>query len=139
MPERKYSREFIKNAEDELGLKAFEVQPKHKGLSKTAVQEDLQGCVYPSVTKWLRAFVDADFVITDSFHGCVFSIIFNKPFVAIGNKGRGLARFESLLKMFGLEDRLNSSQLTTEIDWESVNGKLNSYREISKNFILGNL
>lgn len=130
-----HSREFIKNAENELGLKAFEVQPKHKGLSKTAVQEDLQGCVYPSVTKWLRAFVDADFVITDSFHGCVFSIIFNKPFVAIGNKARGLARFESLLNIFDLGDRLNSSDFNTKIDWKSVNENLAEWKEFSINYL----
>lgn len=31
--------------------------------------------IKPSVEAWLRGFYDADFVITDSFHACVFSII----------------------------------------------------------------
>ena len=63
------------------------------------------------VETWLRGFYDAEFVITDSFHACVFSILFKKQFVVVGNKKRGLARFESLLKMFGLEDRLVSSHI----------------------------
>lgn len=64
--------------------------------------------IQPPVEKWLRGFFDADFVVTDSFHGCVFSIIFNKPFVAIGNVKRGLARFDSLLNLFNINDHLLS-------------------------------
>lgn len=85
----------------------------------------------PPVEQWLRSFRDAKYIVTDSFHGTVFSIIFNKPFIAIGNKERGLARFTSLLKMFGLEDRLVTSadQVTKElinkpIDWSAVNTKI---------------
>lgn len=62
--------------------------------------------IVPPVESWLRGFFDAELVVTDSFHGCVFSIIFGKPFIAIGNVNRGLSRFESLLKMFGAENRL---------------------------------
>lgn len=66
----------------------------------------IQECIQPPVEEWLRGFYDAEFVVTDSFHACVFSILFNKPFIVIGNEGRGIARFESLLKTFGLEERL---------------------------------
>ena len=62
--------------------------------------------VQPSVEQWLRGFYDAKFIITDSFHACVFSILFNKPFIVIGNEKRGLSRFKSLLKMIGQEYRL---------------------------------
>lgn len=60
----------------------------------------------PSVEFWLQQFEDAECVVTDSFHACVFSIIFGKEFIVYANKNRGLSRFTSLLKMFGLEDRL---------------------------------
>ena len=60
----------------------------------------------PTVSQWLANFADADFVVTDSFHGCVFSIIFGKPFIAIANAERGLGRFVSLLSEFGLMSRL---------------------------------
>lgn len=59
-----------------------------------------------SVAKWLAAFRDARYVITDSFHGTVFSIIFEKNFVAIGNKRRGYDRFVSLLSLFNLSERI---------------------------------
>ena len=58
------------------------------------------------VEEWLNAFFTAKMVIVDSFHGVVFSIIFNKPFWVIGNAKRGNARFSSLLKLFELDDRL---------------------------------
>lgn len=54
------------------------------------------------VEKWLKGFQDAKFVITDSFHGCIFSIIFNVPFVVLRNEQGGLARIYSLLSMFCL-------------------------------------
>ena len=62
--------------------------------------------VQPPVEQWLKDFYDAEFVITDSFHATVFSILFGKPFIVIGNKARGLSRIESLLKMLGLEEHL---------------------------------
>lgn len=98
-----------------------------------------------SPTKWLRAFIDAKIVFTDSFHGCVFSIIFNKPFWVIGNKERGNARFDSLLKIFDLENRridvneINKIDITKSIDWERVNSIKKEWQEKSFKFIKDNL
>jgi len=61
---------------------------------------------YPTVSSWLKGFDDADFVITDSFHGVVFSILFGKNFIAYANKKRGYTRFESLLRFHKMENRL---------------------------------
>ena len=78
-----------------------------------------------SIEEWLAMFRDARYLITDSFHGTAFSIIFNKPFVAIGNENRGMTRFNSLLSLFGLKERLYVSDkecdTSTNIDWEAVN------------------
>ena len=99
----------------------------------------------PTVEEWLKGFHDAEFVFTDSFHGCVFSIIFNKPFIAFGNEGRGMARFDSLLKMFGLEELLITSvdQFTPELvdraisrfSDNSIQQRLNELRKESKLFL----
>lgn len=83
---------------------------------------------------WLAGFRDAKFVLTDSFHGCVFSILFNKPFVAIGNAERGMSRFNSLLALFRLEDRLLLSRQIDDIAdrpirWEQVNRILDEERK----------
>lgn len=50
-----------------------------------------------TMAEWLSIFRDAGFIVTDSFHGTVFSIIFGKPFRCIANKARGGARFDDLL------------------------------------------
>lgn len=70
--------------------------------------------IQPSVEQWLRNFEESKFVVTDSFHACVFSIIFNIPFIVIGNKSRGMSRYESLLSTLSLEHHLIMSP--TEYD-----------------------
>lgn len=104
--------------------------------------DENSGKPMPPVEQWLKSFRDSRYVVTDSFHGTVFSIIFNKPFIAIGNKERGLARFTSLLKMFGLEDRLVTSvdDVTEElinkpIDWNAVNAKIKSEQKRSFDYL----
>lgn len=85
----------------------------------------------PSVEFWLQQFEDAEFVVTDSFHACVFSIIFGKEFIAYGNINRGLSRFTSLLRMFGLEDRLILS-FDEYIDKEIVSSITESQKKLEK-------
>ena len=105
----------------ECGMQLFSTMPKFQVENRTkwAVKHRIEDCVFPSVTSWLRGFMDAEMTVIDSFHGVVFSIIFNKPFWVIGNKKRGNARFESLLGMFGLEDRMISPDDFSAVDWQS--------------------
>ena len=131
---------IISRISKEKGLTPFYVNSKYNN-AEAPLEERIQ----QPVEKWLRAFHDAEFVITDSFHACVFSIIFNKPFIVYGNKERGFARFESLLNMFGLEDRLVSSLNETKtviekpIDWDRVNNIHKRLKEESLFFLKKNL
>ena len=99
--------------------------------------------IKPSVETWLRGFYDADFVITDSFHACVFSIIFKKQFVVVGNKERGMSRFESLLKSFGLEDRLVDAHCDVstlqQIDYDNVYNIYDKLKKSSMKYLSGSL
>lgn len=92
-----------------------------------------------SVEEWLAMFRDAKYVITDSFHGTIFSIIFKKPFISIGNRDRGMSRFYSLLKQFELEDRLSpdisTKTLLRPISWDKVNSRKNILKESSIRFL----
>lgn len=54
----------------------------------------------------MKYFINASYVISDSFHGTAFAIAFNKPFISIANMQRGLSRFETLLGKVGLMSRL---------------------------------
>jgi len=103
-------------------------------------------CIYPTISFWLSGFRDADFIVTDSFHGVAFSLIFNKPFIAIGNKDRGLARFQSILKIFNLQNRLifQFSELTddlidSEIDFLSINEIIQEQRSKATEFITNSI
>lgn len=126
------------------GLTPFHTMPSMKATNVNC-ERNIKACIFPSVTAWLRSFMDAKLVLTDSFHGCVFSIIFNKEFWIVGNKSRGLARFYSLLSLFGLEERLiDESKLeqmdwNKGIDWNFVNTKKSELRNISLDFLKKNL
>lgn len=133
---------FFKQAlERGLGLTAFEVMPRAIGMQRPDVP--IESRIYPRVTQWLRAFMDAQAVLTDSFHGCAFAILFNRPFVVIGNQRRGQARFQSLLSTFGLEERLvltgKADDITVcmkrPIDWADVNLRLSEWRTLSMDFL----
>lgn len=80
------------------------------------------------------------------FHGLLsrlrFSILFNKPFVLYVNRNRGVARFESLLKLFKIENRtlsdsngLESCPIRQSIDWKPINAKLEEMRSKSMCFL----
>lgn len=101
-----------------------------------------------SISEWLSALAEADFIVTDSFHGCVFSILFRKRFVAVGNQRRGLSRFLTLLHTFGLEDRLVLSYeefeqkrgaLMMAPDYENVHSRLAERREECLQWLRGQL
>lgn len=140
LDENKEKQEVVSCIEQTLHLKSFSVNSKYE-VADAPLEERIQ----PPVETWLRGFYDADFVITDSFHACVFSILFEKPFIVYGNKDRGMARFNSLLSIFELENRLitnseDALQVINEpIDWEIVNAKKKEWQEKSYNFLKKNL
>ena len=131
---------FVQKISEIGGLVPFRTNSKVEDYYDAPITE----CQQPPVERWLRSFYDAELVITDSFHACVFSIIFSKPFICIGNKKRGSARFESLLSMFGLEDRLVTSfddfearkeDLMKGIDYGRVYAILKEKRKESMDFL----
>lgn len=138
---------FIDKVAQENGLKVFQVLPKCQAETRTRkdVKSRIDDCVFPGVSTWLRAFMDAEMTVVDSFHGMVFSIIFNKPFWVIGNAHRGMSRFTSLLKVFHLENRLldasglDDVDLSQSIDWESVNEILKEKQKECKLLLLNSL
>ena len=66
-----------------------------------------------TVEKWLANFRDAKYVITDSYHGTVFSLIFQKLFYTFYNTYRGNARMDSLKEISGLDGRFLKEPLDT--------------------------
>lgn len=135
---------IINEAAKIKGLVPFTVMPSKR--FEEIKNYEIDQCTYPSVKKWIRAFYDADFIVTDSFHGTVFSIIFRKSFIAIANEDRGTARFKSLLDQFNLRDRLvysnkliNKDLMYSEIDYGEIDSLINSKQRESVSFIKNNI
>lgn len=82
-----------------------------------------------SVEQWLRSFDDAEYVVTNSYHGIVFALIFNKPFYLIENTTRGNARFTSLMEVFHLTAGENYT------DCKKINKKIASLKDYSIEFL----
>lgn len=87
---------------------------------------------------WLSSIYNSDIIITDSFHGCVFSILFHKDFYVMKNDFGGNTRINSLLSLFGLENRLIKKGSISEanpIDWTFVEEKLQLMRNFSLDYL----
>lgn len=139
--------DFINRLTEYSGLKKFEVMPQKRFKDGGITKQNIQEFQYPSPALWLKGFDSADFVITDSFHGTLFSILFNVPFITIGNNKRGIARFISILEMFSLSDRLITDVdcvdlkkiFSSEIDWKPINMKIEAERAKSLKFLTDSL
>ena len=111
---------------------------KSKGLKATIKSADKNATL--SVEDWLSMIANSSMVVTDSFHGTVFSILFHRDFYSIVNVARGGTRFSSLLGPLGLEHRMGDvSQFTltepSPIDWQQVDKILDKHRQDSMNFL----
>jgi hypothetical protein len=98
----------------------------------------------PPVEWWLKSIRDAEIMVTDSFHGVVFSILNNTSFVVLESGTGGSDRVTSLLDRLGIKGRyIKTSQLDDfditsldPIDWKLVNGKLDNLRNDSGQWLL---
>lgn len=104
---------YVLNLNDSVKA-AYENVAKEKKLEVKYFAADANATL--SIPEWLAMFRDASYVVTDSFHGTVFSIIFEKDFKCFYNETRGAARFESLLNLYN-------------------SGKLEEMREFSLNWL----
>lgn len=91
--------------------------------------------------EWLWLIEHADYVITNTFHGTVFSIIFQKRFAALTQKA---AKIESLLSEFELRDRMCTGReletiLKSQIDFNKVNQIKKVRIKQSQKFLLENI
>lgn len=83
----------------------------------------------PTQYEFLWYFINADYILTDSFHATAFSIIFNKKFIDILPVNKTGTRIESILNLFDIENRIlkdynDFNSIEKEIDYNKVNEKL---------------
>lgn len=94
--------------------------------------------------EWLQLFNSAKMIITDSFHGMMFSIVFNKPFYAYTPNRSNVARVRDILKKLNLEDRkltniTNVAETVWEMDYTKVNEILEMERKKSLEYLKNQL
>ena len=73
-----------------------------------------------SIEEWLAMFRDAEYIVTDSFHGTAFSIIFGKKFHCIYNEDRGSERFISLLTLYNMGELEKYKKISIEFLYKSL-------------------
>lgn len=98
--------------------------------------------------RWLTNICNSSYIITDSFHGLAFSIIFKKPFFVLCADEKKFTRLKSLLDLLGLQDRYIQSEkdylqrkgaLFDAIDYNAVETKLHVEQERYNSFIQQNI
>lgn len=111
---------------------------KEKMNMDDAVQTDME------VYDFLKLYANSSYVITDSFHGTSFAVKFNKPFAAIGNRGRGMARFDSLFRLIGHRDRFTfepgriiteDERFLKDLDFTDINTTMEKHVDMSKKWL----
>jgi hypothetical protein len=106
--------------------------------------------VYPDPGEWVGLVKNARFVVTNSFHGTVFALLFRKPFIVAGltgDKAAANARAINLLRAVRLENRFSPafSEHTTHalmhsaIDWANVDQRLGHLRQAGDDFLSAQL
>lgn len=111
-----------------VDIKTFKFSRKYKYYLSAGPEE------------FLGLFMNAEYIITNSFHGTVFSLIFNKKLIVdyLNDKGKNI-RLENILQLFKLEDRVlredNYLSLCKDIDYEMVNKALSIEREKSIKYL----
>ncbi|MEM6894832.1 MAG: polysaccharide pyruvyl transferase family protein [Bacteroidota bacterium] len=139
---------FLKRASEHLKLPIkinYKQSGKPIGISSLFLERSKQ--TFPPVSSWLSGIAHSQLIVTDSFHGVAFSILFQKQFVCVFNKARGKTRMSNLLGLLGLEhvgidendlQNLDVTQLKP-IDYAEVSPKLEKLREHSLGLLLNAL
>ena len=130
---------FVKDSKTEKGYTFLYMLGNHKkdaGEVLTYAEEKglkTVECEGVGIEDWLSEIYHSDLVVTNSFHGTVFSILFEKPFVSLLIEGSGMNdRLTTLLEKLELSDRIYKGEtkiIDEEIDWQKVNENLNVLRK----------
>lgn len=99
--------------------------------------------IYNSIPSWLNYIKNCKFIITDSYHGMIFAIIFKKQFVVLERDYAGNERLNNLLSILKIKDRFYSSLkkkdyisfIKNKIDYKKVSEILDLERKKSLKFL----
>lgn len=120
---------FAKRLKKETGYRIVYIPFPLVGLLKCRCE------ITVGPAEWMGLFKNAEYVISDSFHGVVFSLLFNRKFFTKADGHHKNRRVEQLLKLVNLSDRtmndVSDEQLTEEIDFTYANEQIEKFRNFS--------
>lgn len=94
-----------------------------------------------TVSQWLGLMSKATYVLTNSFHGFAFSLIYHKPMIVFPLVGimKGMnGRIEDLARQMGLQERIYSNDLAVlndAIDWRHIDKIIECNREMTTQLV----
>lgn len=141
---------YLLGSDTDVRFRDYESFARKNNLSVIYVSAqgrfDRKRKVYPTVAEWLWYLDHADYVITNSFHGMVFSLLFEKNFALLpllGSHAKKNVRGMSLLKQLDLEDRMTSSPIPVllgkPIHYAGVFREIEALRSHASTFLLSSL
>ena len=147
-----YSKEDA-NIDSLAGLaNSLSADLKIVGVQNAGKYIPLRYRVRPSPSKFLRYIIDAEWIVTNSFHGLVFALILHKPFAFVEQRsvryGNHNLRQQELLQTYGLCDHIVGTRFSKEevesvlkkqIDWEKIQEQLNANVSHSREWLQNNL
>lgn len=130
----KEKSDFISRFANDRKLRVVNIMPQNLEI---VGKSHLDECIYPSISSWLKGFSQAEYVITDSFHASVFSIIFHKQFYVVNDKNGGITRIPSLLNSLNIDGRYSHKYNgeIIKIDYSKVDDILMKERDFSMSVI----
>lgn len=138
-------------AEEATEIKAFAKQQGKKLISVSGQLDFCDEHIVVNPFECLNVYRHADYVITDTFHGTIFSIINRKKFVTLIRKSKGCSygnqeKLQDLLNRLGLQDRSYSydsdklsERILSDIDYESVFNIINTERKHTMDYLKNQL
>ena len=98
-----------------------------------------------SIEEWLSALYNSELVVTNSFHGLMFSLIFHKSFYVVPVEGALVGmndRIYTILEYLGLKDRIIykiedlKNKNLVPINWHVIEQKMDALRSQGRKFLL---
>lgn len=124
----------IQYISDQLKLPIVSITDKqYETKKKEDLLKDCGILKKASLSEWIYHIAHASFVITDSYHGTCFSLIFSKSFTTMINRNRGKSRFDTLDELFGIGSRfvtastdvIGNKSLLGRVDYPMIIPRIN--------------
>lgn len=137
-----YARRYNKKMEEYADKIAEENGWKVVEISLRATNAERHQMFYEAgVEEFLSLVKNAEVVVTNSFHGAIFSVQYKRPFYVFSREQCD-SKIDEVLQLFGLRDRLminGEEDIESNINWDDVHKRIDEARNQAFNFLINEL